>query len=102
MQPKQIQARRRAWLSFCVLALVLAIEAGCASSRGKKPEDVPPEKRFEQARKAVAHHPNDPTPLYQMGNALFDLQRYEDAAAAYEGVLSLDPNHASAHVNLGL
>jgi len=100
---KPIITRWNAWLVVGIVAFMIAAAPGCASSREKKsPESIPPEKRLEEARKAVAHHPNDPECLYRMGNALFDLQRYQDAVAAYEGALALAPNHASAHVNLGL
>jgi len=86
-----------------VLGLLLVFAAGCAGSGGKRVDAaVPPEKRLADARKAVARHPNDPDALYRMGNALFDLQRYQDAATAYEGVLAIDPKHVAAHVNLGL
>ena len=34
------------------------------------------------------------------GNALYDLKRYDEALAASEQAIRLDPNFAAAHYNL--
>jgi len=36
------------------------------------------------------------------GNALSDLKRYEEALAAYEQAIRLDPNYAKAYYNIGV
>lgn len=93
----------RVLLPYAATAAILLTVLGCAGTHVKTSDaSIPPEKRLANARKTIASHPNDPAALYQMGNALFDLQRYQDAVAAYEGVLALEPKNASAHVNLGL
>src|SRR5206468_6207015 len=38
---------------------------------------------------------------YNLGNALFEMGQYAGAAKAYEEALSVNPNDASAHRNLG-
>jgi len=82
---------------------------GCASSPSKKAEvSKPPEAlsrlqdALKSARDAAAKEPNNAERQYQLGNALFDLQRYDEARVAYEATIAISPQYGSAHCNLGL
>ena len=39
---------------------------------------------------------------YNLGNALKELGRYEEAVSRYEQTLSIRPDYAEAHINLGV
>jgi len=98
----------RLTVSSLLIATMLAA-AGCATSLKKKPEvSKAPEAMtrlqgaLKSARDAVAREPDNAERQYQLGNALFDLQRYDEARIAYEAATKLSPEYGSAHCNLGL
>jgi len=45
--------------------------------------------------------PDDAKALLNLGNALSDQRRFEEADAAYREVIRLEPNAAEAHYGLG-
>ena len=101
--------RSRALMTWSLLALAAFAAAGCATSPKKKtdfpgpPESVArPQEALKQAHDAVQKDPNNAGNHYRLGNALFDVQRYDEARAAYEAAIKLSPEHESAHCNLGL
>lgn len=76
-------------------------------------QSLPPCRRsYDQAvesfRRAIAILPEDPRAYFRMGNALFALERYPDARAAFSKALALSrlPGDAALvpkiHVNLGI
>ena len=101
--------RVRMLTAWSLLALAAVAAAGCATSPKKKPDlPEPPESvaRLQNALKhahdAVAKEPNNAENHYRLGNALFDVESYEEARAAYEAAIKLAPEHESAYCNLGL
>ena len=56
---------------------------------------------IERLRADVAAHPRDAGLAYTLGRRLEEAERLEEAAAAYEAALRLDPRHAKARNNLG-
>lgn len=53
-------------------------------------------------RYAMAKFPEDPWPRYELANALREQGRLPDAVREYRAAVALDPNHATAHNNLGV
>ena len=51
-------------------------------------------------RAAESAHPNDPTPAFNLGVALEDGKRYEEAISAYQRAIAADGSFADAHFNL--
>lgn len=51
-------------------------------------------------RTAAQLHPSDPTPAFNLGVALEDRKRYEDAIVAYQSAIAADPAFADAYFNL--
>jgi tetratricopeptide (TPR) repeat protein len=51
-------------------------------------------------RAAESAHPSDPTPPFNLGVALEDAKRYEEAAAAYQRAITADAGYADAYFNL--
>ena len=51
-------------------------------------------------RTALEARPDEPTTAFNLGVVLQDLERLEEAAAAYEKTLELDGRFADAHYNL--
>ena len=51
---------------------------------------------------AAALLPGDAEAYYNLGNALQDLQRLDDAVASYRRALEINPDYAEAHSNLGV
>jgi len=103
------------WLTMqhCGLLIVAAVlvGAGCATHgpQGKAKRGTPPAepiakltRALEEAQEAARQDPNHADFQYKLGNALFDLRRYDDARGAYENAIRLAPNHGSAHSNLAL
>jgi tetratricopeptide (TPR) repeat protein len=93
-----------------ILAVVL-VGVGCATHAPKdkaKKGTPPPEpiakltQALEQAQEAARQDPNNAELQYKLGNALFDLRRYDEARGAYENAVRLAPNHRSAHSNFAL
>ena len=58
-------------------------------------------KRLASLDRALALRPDYPDALYNRGNALKPLKRYEEALASYDRAIALQPNHADAHNNRG-
>jgi tetratricopeptide (TPR) repeat protein len=52
--------------------------------------------------RAVAANPEDARAPYYLGNLLYDRRRYEDAIAAWERAVRLDPDFPTAWRNLGI
>ena len=50
----------------------------------------------------VKQDPNDSFMQYVKGYLCQNLQKYDDAIAAYQAAITIDPNYAEAHSNLGL
>ena len=65
-------------------------------------------RRLGQLDQAIHHgtqattlNPNDADSFYNLGLALFDAQRFEDAVAAYQRAVAVNPNYGLAYNNLG-
>ncbi len=58
------------------------------------------EQHFEQLQKVLVEL-NDSSALVSLGNTYLDLKRYEEALAALEQALRLDPNEAPAYIGRG-
>jgi len=52
-------------------------------------------------RQAIAINPNVPSTHNNIGNALKDLKRYDEALASYERAIALKPDYAEAYSNRG-
>jgi tetratricopeptide (TPR) repeat protein len=61
--------------------------------------DLPGAQR--EAEKAIAQNPNAPQPHYILGLIAKSQNRTEDAIAAFQRVLKIDPNDVGANVNVG-
>lgn len=89
-----------------VVILWTLVLSGCATPANKDAtkKGVPTSSidRLTAARTAAEQKPNDPDAQYALGNALFDLNIYNEAAAAYQRCLQLDEKYAKAYTNLGL
>lgn len=57
--------------------------------------------RLEQLQKLVAVSPDDPLSHYGVGLELVNLERWEDAAAAFGATLQVDPNYVAAYYHKG-
>jgi cytochrome c-type biogenesis protein CcmH/NrfG len=55
-----------------------------------------------EVRDKLKESPNDPELHYQLGNALYDQGRREEAAASYEKAIKIKPDYVKALVNLGV
>jgi predicted O-linked N-acetylglucosamine transferase (SPINDLY family) len=67
-----------------------------AARTGKAAESV------ELLQRAVAANPRSPVAHNNLGNALRDLRRDEDALASYRHAIELNPGYGKAQLNLGL
>ena len=56
-------------------------------------------RREEHYRLALAARPDDATAVFNLGVALEDLARADEALAAYESAVAIDPENADAHYN---
>ncbi len=61
-----------------------------------------PQDALERATWVLDHHRDDPEALYEKAVALFELCRFDDAAPAFEKLLSDKDRAAFAHHHLGL
>lgn len=57
---------------------------------------------FEHATRSAANDQDKARALYNAGNALARLARYDDASKRYQAALRLDPNFSKAALNLNL
>ncbi|MBZ0235409.1 MAG: tetratricopeptide repeat protein, partial [Deltaproteobacteria bacterium] len=55
---------------------------------------------IDWSRKALEKSPNDPVAYERMAARYFDMNKFEDAAAAYEKTIALDPRNFKAHFEL--
>ena len=113
MAPSPRRPRFDLWFQQAgLVGFALLLLAGCATSSGGKP-GTPKEAAkssagfsetgaIESLQKAAGKNPKDPDAQYKLGNALFDAQRYGEAASAYGEVIRLAPRHVAALTNLGL
>lgn len=109
---RRARPRRRVYraAAFALAAAVLlALGPGCASTPAPEPAPeaagAPADDIFARiaaARAAADARPADPERQYRLGNLLFDVGRYAEAAEAYEAALALDAADARAWTNLGL
>lgn len=53
-------------------------------------------------REALEIDPDHEDGLYYLGNGLFELGRYEEAAAAWERLVEVNPHSSRAHIQLGM
>ncbi len=65
----------------------------------RKQQYADAEKALQQAVKV---NPQNPYAFNLLGVALREQGKFQDARAAYESALALDPNYAKAHFNLGV
>jgi tetratricopeptide (TPR) repeat protein len=78
-----------------------------AQSQLSKPAPVPPPSLLSQKKKETIDQKPPPTPQktkgqwLEEGNALWYLKRNEEALAAYEQAIRLDPNYANAYNGKG-
>ncbi len=93
-------------LCGAVVILLGLVQSGCATpphkDATKKGAPTSSIDRLTAARTATEQKPNDPDAQYALGNALFDLNLYDEAAAAYQRCVQLDEKYAKAYTNLGL
>jgi tetratricopeptide (TPR) repeat protein len=61
-----------------------------------------PELAAEQFRHVIELEPGQAEAHYLLGNALYDLRRFDEAARACREAIGLDPEASQAHFNLGL
>ncbi len=67
---------------------------------GRVPGEVAQRFHLERARAAVKANPEDPDARLGLARALFDMQRYEEAAAEHHQALRRDPGNVWAHLDL--
>ncbi|HPD16025.1 MAG TPA: DNA-directed RNA polymerase subunit alpha C-terminal domain-containing protein [Planctomycetota bacterium] len=93
---KAVEAFERAQRAKAATKRLAAYGEAEAMAKGGRPEAA-----LTNARALVRANPDDPTAHYLLGLCLDLTGRYEDAIAAYEKALSLDPNCAAATFRLG-
>lgn len=60
------------------------------------------DKALEPFLQRAKDHPEDPEVLYELGNALYDARRFEQAVLVYQRALELAPRHTGLLGNAGL
>src|SRR4051812_8765855 len=102
------------------LVAAIIVMAGCAA-HGARPDAAQPQvidQQRDEAKAAYVHGdmahaaalyqaltqavPHNADLWFRLGNARFRLQQVDDAVAAYEHALRLQPDHARALYNLGV
>ncbi|HOJ20662.1 MAG TPA: tetratricopeptide repeat protein [Armatimonadota bacterium] len=73
-----------------------------AVKSGRVPNEVAQQFHLKRARAAVKEMPENPDARAGLARALFDLGRYEEAAAAYRQALRLGPAQAWGHLDLAI
>lgn len=98
-----------------IVLMLLAALPGCASTpveEALSPEEAAlqvvledqraQEAEFDRLAGIAEASPRDGDAWYRLGNALFDNRRYDEALAAYERTLEVEPGHVGALCNSGL
>jgi tetratricopeptide (TPR) repeat protein len=71
----------------------------------RRATDLKQQGKWEQAaltyREALAIDPRHEDALYYLGNAMFELERYEEAISAWRRLAGVNPMSARAHAQLG-
>jgi predicted Zn-dependent protease len=67
----------------------------------KRAEDGENDEALSLLTRAERMEPNDPRVSFEAGNRLYELGRYEEAAAAYRRTVALDPSRALIFFKLG-
>lgn len=95
-------------MPYCAGFLLIFL-AGCSTTPQKDAVQKTPlsttdtrSASLDALRGAVAADPRNVDLRYKLGNACFDLQKYDEALAEYDAAISLAPKHASAHANRAL
>ncbi len=81
---------------------VFPIRAGEGYAR---PGEIPPEElaaRLEDLQRQIDQNPRDPFLYLEMGNLLYQAERWEEASGAYYQAFELAPELADAHYNKGV
>ncbi|HZB43893.1 MAG TPA: tetratricopeptide repeat protein, partial [Pyrinomonadaceae bacterium] len=78
---------------------ITALEFAVNAYNAAEAKDLPA--AVELYRKAIEIDPNYAIAHNNLGNALNELKRHEEAEAAYRRAIELDPNYAIAYYNLG-
>ena len=75
-----------------------------ATAPAAQPQAPPPldQTRVQALESAAAGSPTDPRPRIELGNLLFDAERYADAIRWYEEALKLDPKNPNLSTDLGV
>ncbi len=89
------------------LIIVLLILSSNVSARKSKIAQIPESTRkvlseIEAIQSGLFKTPDDPGLNIQMGNSLFDLQKYNAAIPYYKKALDLIPDHIGVVVDLGV
>jgi tetratricopeptide (TPR) repeat protein len=94
---------RTSFRAVAGLLLVTAWSLSIAQTVHAEGEETKTPVQLEQeARETLKESPNDPQLHYQLGNALYDQGRREEAAASYERAIEIKPDFVKALVNLGV
>jgi TPR repeat protein len=77
---------------------------GDPAGMGGLPPGHPPiniDSTVKALEEQAAQNPKDPQPPLMLANALYDHQRFQEAAEWYEKALALDPKNVNARTDLG-
>ena len=88
-----------------LLILSLLFMGGCASTPDESEVVAAPETAAAKVRRLrieITADPNNAELSYQLGNALYDIGNYGEAAFSFEHALAQDPQMAKGWTNLGL
>ena len=90
----------RAGVSLLLLIGLSAFLADALRAAGEEPKN--PVELEQEIREKLKQAPSDPELHYQLGNALYDQGRREEAAASYQKAIEGKPDYVKALVNLGV
>lgn len=77
------------------------ISAGASGSGTQQPVDPALQQRVADLQAKVQQNPKDVAALTDLGNALFDLQQFPQAADTFSSAVELDPKNTDLHLKLG-